>query len=266
LFVYELDNILIYAPKILYKVKNNKEKTHMKLDILAVGVHPDDVEISCAGTILHHLSLGHKVGLLDLTAGELGTRGSAEIRKLEAEKASELLGIHIREALNFEDGFFSYKPDNLLEIIKIIRKYRPEIILANSLSDRHPDHGRAAKIVSDAAYYSGLVKIETNHESISQESWRPKAVYHYIQDYNLKPDFVFDITGYMDRKIEVIMSFKSQFYNPDSDEPETPISSKEFLEFIKSKARTYGRASGFEFAEGFNVNRTIGIKNLFDLY
>ena len=164
-----------------------------------------------------------------------------------------------------EDGFFSYNTKNILEIVKVIRYFKPEIILANSLNDRHPDHGRAAKLVSDAAFYSGLSKIETTREAISQQAWRPKAVYHYIQDYNLVPDFVFDISNYFDKKIEVLMAYKSQFYNPESNEPETPISSKAFLEFIRHKAGTFGRPAGFEFAEGFNVNRTIGIDNLFNL-
>lgn len=237
----------------------------MKLDILAIGAHPDDIEISCCGTILHHIASGHKVGLLDLTAGELGTRGDAQTRLSEAGNAASLIGAEIRENLMMPDGFFEQSKENILELIRKIRKYKPEIVLANSLSDRHPDHGRAAKLIADACFYSGLAKIESEDEGKSQKAWRPKAVYHYIQDYNLEPDFVFDISNYMERKLEILMAYKSQFYNPNSNEPETPISSKEFLEFLKSKSCTYGRAAGFQYAEAFNVSRYIGVKNLFDL-
>jgi bacillithiol biosynthesis deacetylase BshB1 len=237
----------------------------MKLDILAIGAHPDDIEISCCGTVLHHLSLGHKVGLLDLTAGELGTRGNAQTRFEEATNAAKMIGAAVRENLQFPDGFFEHNAENLKAIIRMIRLYQPEIVLANAQSDRHPDHGRAAKLIADACYYSGLIKIETIWENQKQDAWRPKAVYHYIQDYNLEPDFVFDISNFMERKLEILLAYKTQFYNPDSNEPETPISSKEFLEFIRSKNCTYGRASGFHYAEAFNVNRFIGVKNLFDL-
>jgi bacillithiol biosynthesis deacetylase BshB1 len=164
------------------------------------------------------------------------------------------------------DGFFEQSKENMLELIKKIRQYKPEIVLANSLSDRHPDHGRAAKLIADACFYSGLVKIETEAEGRLQEAWRPKAIYHYIQDYNLEPDFVFDISNYIERKFEILMAYKSQFYNPNSNEPETPISSREFIEFLKSKSCTYGRAAGFHYAEAFNVSRYIGVKNLFDLH
>ena len=237
----------------------------MKLDILAISVHPDDVEISCSGTLLHHIDLGHKVGILDLTRGELGTRGSAELRSEEAEAASKLMNLQVRHQLQMEDGFFEYNKHNLLEIIKILRLYQPEIVLANSITDRHPDHGRAAKLVSDACFYSGLIKIESELDGITQSVWRPKAVYHYIQDYNLKPDFIFDISNYMDKKLEVILAYKSQFYNPESKEPETAISSKEFLEYLRAKNCTLGREAGFHYAEGFTVNRNIGVNNLFHL-
>ena len=237
----------------------------MKLDILAIGVHPDDIEISCCGTLLHHISLGHKVGLLDLSAGELGTRGDAATRLKEATNASNMIGAKVRGNLEMPDGFFEHSKENIIEIIRMIRFFKPEIVLANALTDRHPDHGRAAKLVADACYYSGLVKIESEWDNAKQEAWRPKAVYHYIQDYNLTPDFVFDISKFMDRKLEILMAYKSQFYNPESDEPATPISSKEFLEFIRAKNCTYGRASGFHYAEAFNANRTIGLRNLFDL-
>jgi N-acetylglucosamine malate deacetylase 1 len=238
----------------------------MKLDILAVGVHPDDVELSCSGTLLKHIQIGYKVGLLDLTKGELGTRGSAELRTEEATEAAQIMGALVREQLDLEDGFFTQNEGNLRKIIKIIRKYCPEIVFANAIDDRHPDHGRAAKLVSDACFLSGLVKIETLDENnIPQAPWRPKSLYHYIQDRALKPDFVVDITGYVDKKFELIMAYKSQFFDPLSTEPKTPISGKEFLDSIKGKDSVYGRYIGVQFAEGFNVEKTIGVKNVFDL-
>lgn len=237
----------------------------MKVDILAIGVHPDDIELSCCGTLLHHIALGKTVGLLDLTCGELGTRGSAEIRLQEAEVASQMIGAVVRGNLEMEDGFFEYTKENMLKIVEIIRLMRPEIVLANAVSDRHPDHGRAAKLTADACFYAGLRRIETEWEEEAQEAWRPKAVYHYIQDHNLTPDFVVDISPYIDQKIEIIQAYKSQFYDPKSKEPKTPISGKEFLNFIKGKNATYGRPAGFEYGEGFTVARTLGVNNLFDL-
>jgi N-acetylglucosamine malate deacetylase 1 len=238
----------------------------MKLDILAVGVHPDDVELSCSGTLLKHIQLGYKVGLLDLTKGELGTRGSAELRTEEATEAAQIMGALVREQLDLEDGFFTQNEAHLRKIIKIIRKYCPEIIFANAIDDRHPDHGRAAKLVSDACFLSGLVKIETLDENnIPQAPWRPKSLYHYIQDRALKPDFVVDISAHVDKKFELIMAYKSQFFDPLSIEPKTPISGKEFLDSIKGKDSVYGRYIGVQFAEGFNVEKTIGVQNVFDL-
>ncbi len=237
----------------------------MKLDILAIGVHPDDIELSCSGTLLRHVNLGKKVGLLDLTKGELGTRGTAEIRLKEAEEASKLMGALVRGNLGMEDGFFEYNMDNILKIIQMIRLLKPDIILANAVSDRHPDHGRAAKLVSDACFYSGLRKIETEWEGASQKEWRPSAVYHYIQDYHIIPDFVVDISDFMDEKIEIIKAFKSQFYNPDSKEPATPISVSNFFETVRGRNATLGRPASFDYAEGFTVNRTVGVNNLFDL-
>ncbi len=232
----------------------------VKLDILAIGVHPDDIELSCSGTLLSHIKQGKQVGLCDLTMGELGTRGSGELRLEEAEAARKIMGAEVRDNLKMADGFFQHSPQNIKKIISIIRKYKPEVVLANALNDRHPDHGRAAKLTADACYYSGLKKIETG-----QEEWRPKAVYHYIQDYNLKPDFVCDISLFLDQKIDCIMAFKSQFYNPDDNLKNTPISSKAFMDFIIAKGRGFGRHAGFEFAEGFNVNRTLGVQSLFDI-
>ena len=237
----------------------------MKLDILAIGVHPDDVELSASGTILKHIALGKMVGILDLTLGELGTRGSAALRTQEAAHAAKILGISVREQLTMADGFFENNEAHQKLIIHVIRKYQPEIVLCNSVSDRHPDHGRAAKLTSDACFYSGLVKIETKEDTIIQKPWRPKAVYHYIQDNFLEPDFVIDITAYMDKKMESIMAYSSQFFDPNSKEPATPISSANFMEYVKAKSSVFGRAINCDYAEGFTVNRYIGVDNLFDL-
>lgn len=237
----------------------------MKLDILAIGVHPDDVELSASGTILKHIALGKTVGILDLTRGELGTRGSAALRTLEANQSAKILGVSVREQLNIADGFFENNEAHQKQIIQIIRKYQPEIVLCNAISDRHPDHGRAAKLTDDACFYSGLIKIETKEAGKTQAAWRPKAVYHYIQDQFIEPDFVVDITTYMDKKMESILAFSSQFYDPNSREPETPISSKSFMENVKAKSALFGRAINCNYAEGFTVNRYIGVENLFDL-
>ena len=238
----------------------------MKVDILAIGIHPDDIELSCAGTLLHHIKMGKKVGLLDLSMGELGTRGDAETRIKEANRASQVLGATVRANLEMADGFFQYNQENVLKIVEILRLLRPDIVLANAVSDRHPDHGRAAKLTADACFYSGLRRIETEWEDQPQEAWRPKAVYHYIQDHTLTPDFVVDISPYIDQKMEVIQVYRSQFYDPKSKEPSTPISGKDFLDFIRSKAAVYGRPAGFAYGEGFTVGRTMGVRNLFDLY
>ncbi|MBK7303800.1 MAG: bacillithiol biosynthesis deacetylase BshB1 [Saprospiraceae bacterium] len=236
-----------------------------KVDILAIGVHPDDVELSCGGTLALHKSLGHSFGILDLTEGELGTRGNAEQRKKEAFRAAEILGAEFRHILNIGDGFFQHEENNLKEIIRVIRACRPRIVFANALSDRHPDHGRAAKLVNDACFLSGLRKVNTDYNNVNQESWRPEVLYHYIQDHYLKPDLVVDISGFLDKKMESIMAFESQFYKEGSSEPESPISGKDFLDFIKSKSRVVGRASGVEYGEGFNTARPIGVRNIFGL-
>ena len=242
----------------------------MKVNILAIAAHPDDVELSASGTLLRHIDQGKTVGLLDLTRGELGTRGSADIRDQEATKAAQLMGAVFRKNLSMPDGFFEHNQENLVKIIEVIRWCQPEIVLANALSDRHPDHGKAAKLIADACFYSGLVKIETRDEAGKlQERWRPKAVYHYIQDHNLIPDFVVDISPYIERKIELVLAFRSQFYisgDPEFEkELSSPISGKDFVDFLLAKARSYGRAAGFEYAEGFNVARTPGITDLYDL-
>src|ERR1700749_390309 len=232
----------------------------MQVDILAIGVHPDDIELSCAGTILKHIALGKTAGLLDLTLGEMGTRGNAELRTQEAMKSAKIMGVAFRKQLQFADCFFENTQPHSLEIIKVIREHKPQIVLCNAISDRHPDHGRAAKLVADACFYSGLVKIDTK-----QAAWRPKAVYHYIQDNYIHPDFVVDVTDYAEKKREAIMAFSSQFYDPNSKEPQTPISSPEFLEALNAKMSLWGRAIGTRYAEGFTVGRYPGVNNLFDL-
>ncbi len=239
----------------------------MKVDILAIGVHPDDVELGCSGTLLKHIDMGRSVGIVDLTQGELGTRGNAEIRLREANDSAKLMGAVARENLGMADGFFQHSKENILKISRMIRKYKPKIVLANAIMDRHPDHGRASKLISDACFYSGLVRIsQSNDDGSDLAPWRPNVVYHYIQDRNLKPDFVIDVTDYMDKKIECILTFKSQFYDPSSTETETPISGKDFIEFNKAKNRAYGREIGADYGEGFTIERNIGVNNLFDLY
>jgi len=237
----------------------------MKLDILAIGVHPDDVELSCAGTLLKHIELGKKVGILDLTHGELGSRGSGDLRLIEAANSAKILGISIRENLGFADGFFINDKTHQLQIIKIVRKYQPNIVLANTPSDRHPDHGRASQLISEACFYSGLLKIETELDGVKQNFWRPKAVYHYIQDRYIQPDFVVDVTNFVDKKMEAILAFSSQFYNPNSKAPETPISSKKFLDFVKARMANYGRDINVDFAEGFKVERVVGVEDITQL-
>ena len=237
----------------------------MKLDILAIGVHPDDVELSCSGTLLKHIALGKKCGILDLTCGELGTRGSGELRLIEAANAAKILGVSVRDNLKMADGLFKNDDKHQMEIIKKIREYQPEIILCNAVSDRHPDHARAAQLVSEACFYSGLIKITSVLNDKEQAAWRPKAVYHYIQDRQLKPDFVVDITSFIDKKMEAIQAFKSQFFDPNSKEPESPISVANFFDVVKGKMSVFGRDAGFDYAEGFTVERSMGVNNLFDL-
>ncbi|MDO4228252.1 MAG: bacillithiol biosynthesis deacetylase BshB1 [Capnocytophaga sp.] len=237
----------------------------MKLDILAFGAHPDDVELGCSGTIAKEVSLGKKVGIIDLTQGELGTRGNAQIRKKEAAEGARILGVEVRENLKFADGFFVNDQVHQLEIIKIIRKYRPEIVLCNAIDDRHIDHGKGSKLVSDACFLSGLRKINTDYEGVTQEVWRPKVVYHYIQWKNLEPDFVVDISGFMDKKLASVLAYKTQFYDANSDEPSTPISDKNFLDSVTYRARDLGRLIGVDFAEGFTMERVIAVNSLYDL-
>jgi N-acetylglucosamine malate deacetylase 1 len=237
----------------------------MKLDVLAIGVHPDDVELGCGATLGKHVALGKKVGILDLTLGEMGTRGNAETRTQEALESAKILGAH-RVQLNFKDCFFENNHEHIIKVIQQIRLFQPEIILCNAINDRHPDHGRAAKLVADSCFYSGLNKIVTNLQDASnQMPWRPRAVYHYIQDHYIHPDFVVDVSNYIEIKMEAIKAFKSQFYDPNSNETETPISNKEFLETVNNKASIWGRSIGVQYGEGFTVNRYPGVNSLFDL-
>jgi len=237
----------------------------MKLDILAFGAHPDDVELGCGGTVAKEICFGKKVGIIDLTRGELGTRGSVAIRNSESAKASEILGISVRENLEMRDGFFINDEAHQMKIIKMIRKYRPEIVLCNAIQDRHIDHGKGSKLVSDACFLSGLRKIETNNNNEQQEVWRPKVVYHYIQWENLKPDFVVDISGFISIKMDSILAYSSQFYKENTNEPESPISSKNFLESVKYRAQDLGRIIGAEYGEGFTVERYLAVNSLSDL-
>lgn len=237
----------------------------MKLDILAIGAHPDDVELSCAATLAKEISRGKKVGILDLTRGELGTRGTAEIRDREAKNAAEILGVKMRENLEFSDGFFTNNVAHQLEIIKVIRKYRPDVVLCNAIEDRHIDHGKGAQLVADSCFLSGLRKIETICKGNSQEAWRPQQVFHYIQWRNLTPDIVVDVSGFLDKKLEAVKAYKSQFFDENSDEPETPISSSNFLDSITYRARDLGRLINVDHAEGFTSSRYIAVDSLFDL-
>ncbi len=237
----------------------------MKLDILAFGAHPDDVELGCAGTISKEIALGKTVGIVDLTRGELGTRGSADLRDQEATASAQILGVSVRENLRFRDGFFSNDEVHQLEVIKMIRKYQPEIVLCNAIEDRHIDHAKGSQLVSDACFLSGLMKIETQLDGENQKAWRPKLVYHYIQWKDIKPDFVVDITGFTDTKVASILAYRSQFYDPNSNEPESPITSKNFLESLNYRSRDLGRLVGVDHAEGFTVERYLAVNSLGDL-
>jgi bacillithiol biosynthesis deacetylase BshB1 len=233
----------------------------MKLDILAFGVHPDDVELGCAGTIMAAIDQGKKVGIVDLTRGELGTRGTPITRTQEAAAAAKIMGVDVRENLDMADGFFTNDETHQRKIIALIRKYQPDIILANAPEDRHPDHGRSAKLVSDAAFLSGLRKVETIHEGITQNAWRPAYTFHYIQDRFIQPSFVIDITAYMERKMEAVLAYGTQFTNADTSEPQTYISSPQFLETVKARALMLGKRIGVGYAEGYITEKIIGFSN-----
>lgn len=230
----------------------------MKLDILVMAAHPDDAELSCAGTILKHIAAGKKVGIVDFTRGELGTRGTPEIRLQESADATQILGLHARENLCIRDGFFRNDEETQLKLIEIIRKYQPEVVLANALEDRHPDHGKGAQLAIDACFLSGLRQIKTGELS----AWRPKEVYHYIQDRYLEPDFVIDITAHWDQKEAAIRAFKSQFFDPSSTEPASYISSPDFLNFIQARAMEMGHKIGVKYGEGFQSQKTLEKKLL----
>ena len=232
----------------------------MKVDVLVFGAHPDDVELGCSGTIIKLVEHGKKVAIIDLTRGELGTRGTAESRNKECENATKILGVAMRENMNFEDGFFKDDEKHKLALIKKIRKYCPEIVIANATTDRHPDQGRGSQIVLDACFLSGLEKVDTN-----QKVWRPKAIYHYIQFNHLQPDFVINISRQMEKKIEAVKAYKTQFYNSDSKETETIISKKGFLESVKYRAQDLGRQANCEYAEGFIAHQMLKVDSFFDI-
>ena len=237
----------------------------IKLDILAIGAHPDDVELGCAGTIAKEISNGKKVGIVDLTRGELGTRGDAQPRDSESNNAAKLLGVEFRENLDFSDCFFTNDREHQMKLVEIIRKYKPDIVICNAIQDRHIDHSKAARLVGDACFLSGLKKISTTNDSVSQDPWRPVNVYHYIQWNINKPDFVVDISGFIKNKLDAVMCYKSQFYDPNDGSEDTPISTKNFLDSIEYRARDLGRLTGVEYAEGFNTLRIPIIDNISDL-
>lgn len=237
----------------------------MKLDILAFGAHPDDVELSCSGTLYKHKKLGYKIGIVDLTLGQLGTRGSVEIRLKEAARAAQILEVDAREQLDFEDGFFQNDPAHQMKIIRMIRKYKPEIVFANAIHDRHPDHGKGSRVVSDACFYAGLRRIETELDGKKQEAWRPKVVYHYIQFLPIEPNLVIDISDHITVKMDSIRAYASQFYDPNSKEPETILTTPDFLKNVEDRAADLGRLIGVKYAEGFTVERVVGVRDLFSL-
>lgn len=233
----------------------------IKVDFLAIGAHPDDVELGCGGTLAKLISEGKTIAIVDLTQGELGTRGTNLTRAEEAANASKILGISARENLKLKDGFLNNTEEYQMEMVKMIRKYQPEIVLANAIDDRHPDHAKAAKLVSDACFLAGLVKIETSLDGETQKPWRPKQIFNYIQWKNVTPDFVIDISDFMEKKIEACLAYKTQFYDPNSKEPMTPIATKDFLESLTYRAQDLGRLSGVSFAEGFTTEKLIAFKN-----
>ncbi|MET3115266.1 bacillithiol biosynthesis deacetylase BshB1 [Pedobacter sp. CG_S7] len=237
----------------------------MKLDLLVFAVHPDDAELGCSGTILKHIAAGKKVGIVDFTRGELGTRGTEMTREEEAADSAKVLGLHTRENLGFRDGFFKNDEAHQLEVVKMIRKYQPEIVLSNALHDRHPDHGRAGDLVYDACFLAGLPKIVTVLDGADQTAHRPRLLLQYIQDRYIEPDIIIDITPFINTKIESIKAFKTQFYNPDVDGQETYISSPEFFESIIGRAREYGKSIGATYGEGFTCRKLLGVDDLFQL-
>lgn len=237
----------------------------MKLDILVLAAHPDDAEISCGGTIAKHISLGFKVGVVDLTRGELGTRGTALIREQEAANSSKILGLSVRENLGLRDGFFKNTEEDQLKVVRALRRYQPDIVLTNAVQDRHPDHGRAADMVYESCFLSGLVRVETMEKEHRQMAWRPRAVYHFVQSQYIQPDFVVDVTDFWEKKLASLRAFGSQFYDPNSKEPETFISNPGFMKLIEARGHEMGYAIGAKYGEGFTVRNLIGVDNLFHL-
>ena len=232
----------------------------MKLDILVIAAHPDDAELGCGGTILKHIAMGKKVGVVDLTRGELGTRGTPETREKEAAESAKILGLSVRENLSLPDGFFKNEKEHQLEVVKAIRKYQPEVILANARYDRHPDHGRGSDLAFEAGFLSGLSKVSTG-----QPLWRPKVMYHYIQSQLLMPDLVVDVSDFWEKKMEAIRAFKTQFFDPNSKEADTYISSPAFMKMVEARGIELGHAIGAKYGEGYTVRRFIGVDSLFDL-
>ncbi|MDA1182958.1 MAG: bacillithiol biosynthesis deacetylase BshB1 [Bacteroidetes bacterium] len=239
--------------------------TQKNLAILAFGAHPDDVELSAGGTLAKHIAQNHLCGIVDLTRGELGTRGNAENRHAEAAESARILGVSMRENLDLGDGFFDESRESLLAVIRVIRQHKPQVVLANAISDRHPDHARAASLVSRACFLSGLNKIEILHEGVLLPAHRPQSIYHYIQDYNTTAHLIVDISAHFDIKMKAVMAFNSQFYDPTSTEPETPISTPLFLEFLRGRAVEFGRIIGCQFGEGFTCERAPGTHSFIEL-
>lgn len=237
----------------------------MKLDILVLAAHPDDAELGCGGTILKHIAAGYKVGVVDLTRGELGTRGTTETRAKEAADSAKILGLSARENLGLPDGFFRNEREHQLEVVKAIRKFQPDIVLGNAIYDRHPDHGRASELIFEACFLSGLLKVSTAVDGQEQKPWKPKALYHYIQSQFVAPDFVVDVTDFWDKKMDAIKAFRTQFYDPGNKEPDTYISSPAFMKLVESRANELGHAIGAKYGEGFTVRRFVGVNSLFDL-
>lgn len=237
----------------------------MKLDILVLAAHPDDAELTCSATIALHTAMGKKVGIVDFTQGEMGTRGTPELRLEEARKSAEILGLAVRDNLGLADMFFQNDREHQMALIRKIRQYRPDIVLANAIRDRHPDHGRGAQLAIDACFMSGLRKIETELDGQAQEAWRPQQVFHYIQSNYIQPDFVVDVSAHWDKKMAAIHAFESQFFNPSSQEPQTYISSENFIKFIDARGREFGQSIGVTYGEGFTLNKQIGVRSLYDL-
>jgi bacillithiol biosynthesis deacetylase BshB1 len=237
----------------------------MKLDILVFAVHPDDAELGCGGTILKNIAAGRKVGIIDLTQGELGTNGTAQTRTHEAIESAKILGLDVRINLHMRDGFFRNDEEHQLKVIKILRKYQPEIIFANALHDRHPDHGRAGDLINDAAFLSGLSKIKTEYEGDEQKEWRPRLLLQFIQDYYIKPDIVIGIDEFWDQKMQSVLAYKTQFYNPDQPAKDTYISSPEFLKMVESRAREFGKYINATYGEGFTCRKLLGVDDIFQL-